>query len=162
MIELSDSDIRLLRALEAPLPLVERPFADVARRAGLAEDEAIERARQFVEQGIIRRFGARVNHRSVGYTANGMSVWNVPDDRVDATAAVMTARNEISHCYVRQKFSGWPYNMYAMIHGMSEDDVRRVARDVAAQAGLNDYDILFSTREFKKTAPVYFGDKETT
>ncbi len=160
MIALSDSDKRLLHEIEAPLPLVERPYADIAQRAGVTEADVMEKVREWIASGIIRRFGARVNHRSVGYAANGMSVWAVPDDQVEAVAAVMTARPEISHCYVRRTFPGWQYNLYAMIHGTSEDEVRRVAQDVAQQAGLTDYDILFSTYEFKKTAPTYFGAGE--
>ena len=157
MIDLSPSDLRLLRALEDSLPLVERPYAQLAAVAGISEDEVIARIQQWTADGIIRRFGARVAHRSVGFGANGMSVWDVPPDKVDATAAIMTALPAVSHCYLRKTFPGWPYSLYAMIHGTSEEEVRGVAKSIADKAGVADYDVLFSSEEFKKTAPRYFS-----
>ena len=99
---IEDWEVRLIRALNRPLPLVARPFADVAERAGLSEEQVIERVRAWVADGTIRRFGARVNHRSLGYTANGMAVWRVDDARVEEVGRCMAAQEEVSHCYVRR------------------------------------------------------------
>jgi DNA-binding Lrp family transcriptional regulator len=156
MIRYSPEDIAILKALDKPLPLVESPFAEVAARAGVTEDQVIERVRQWQEDKTIRRFGARINHRSIGFASNGMSVWNVPADRIEDAAKVMVSRDAVSHCYVRPTYPGWPYNLFAMIHGATDDEVWAVARGIAAEGGLTDFDVLFSTREFKKSAPEFF------
>jgi len=160
MSRFTERDIRLLRALDGPLPFVPRPFADVAERAGLEESEVLDQIRAWLEDGTIRRFGARVDHLSLGFTSNGMSVWAVPGDRVDAVAEIMVQQTEVSHCYQRARRPGWPYNLFAMIHGEHEDDVRAVAQRIAEAADLDDYDVLFSTKEFKKSVPRYFSEKE--
>ncbi len=149
---------RLLQALDAPLPLVDRPFAAIAQRAGITEEEVIERVRAWIADGTIRRFGARVNHRRIGYTANGMSVWRVPDLEVDSAAAFMSGQPEVSHCYLRPAFPGWDYNLYAMIHGTNRTQVLEVAQRIAKNTGCADYQVLFSVREFKKSAPAYFAE----
>lgn len=148
---------RLLRALDAPLPLIPRPFEAVGVQAGVSEDQVLERVRAWVADGTIRRFGARVNHRRIGYAANGMSVWRVPAGQVDEAAAFMSGQAEVSHCYLRRTFPGWDYNLYAMIHGASREDVLRVAQRIADYTGVEAHEVLFSTREFKKSAPVYFA-----
>lgn len=152
----SDWEIRLLRVLSQPLPLTERPYAEVAEQAGCTEEQVLERVRAWRESGVIRRMGARVNHHDVGYVANGMSVWDVPPEEVDRVAAFMTQQREVSHCYLRPRHPSWPHNLYAMIHGESEDAVRAVAARIAAHANLDSYRVLFSSKEFKKSAPRYF------
>lgn len=150
--------IELLRALSEPLPLEERPFADIAARAGLGEEQVLAQVRHWMGDGTIRRFGARINHRSIGYTANGMSVWDVPGGEVDRVAECMVRRAEVSHCYLRPRRPAWPFNLYAMIHGTTEADVLAVARAIAAETDVEAYRVLFSTRELKKSAPRYFAE----
>ena len=162
MSRFADWEKALLRELSGPLPLTPRPFADVAGRAGVSEAQVIERLRAWSADGTIRRFGARVSHRAIGYAANGMSVWDVPGEQVEDAAASMAGQREVSHCYLRPRRPGWPYNLYAMIHGADEEEVRGVAQRIAAHAGLDCCRVLFSSRELKKTAPRYFaeGDAE--
>ncbi len=157
MREFEDWEIRLLGTLDAPLPLVARPFAEVAGRADVSEAEVLERVRSWVQDGTIRRFGARVNHRSLGYVTNGMSVWRVPAEQVEHAGRFMASLPEVSHCYVRPPRPGWDYNLYAMIHGASNEAVLAVAGRIAQETGLEQYEVLFSTREFKKSAPRYFA-----
>jgi len=153
---LTSEDKRLVRVLSEAMPLTERPFAEIARQAGVSEDAAIERVHAWISSGVIRRFGARVDHRAVGYGANGMSVWKVSPEEAETAGRVMARQPEVSHCYLRAPRPGWEYNLYAMIHGQTEDEVRAVAERMAAESGLRDYAVLFSLREFKKSAPRYF------
>lgn len=156
-----DWELRLLRVLEGPLPLVSRPFAEIAEKSGVTEEQVLQRTKAWVADGTIRRFGARVNHRSVGYAANGMSVWKVSADQVEVVGQFMAAQPEVSHCYVRQTQGGWDYNLFAMIHGAREEDVRAVVQGIAQHTGIQEYDVLFSRREFKKSAPRYFTEDES-
>ena len=162
MSRFAEWEVGLLRALSEPLPISQRPFAEVAARVGVTEEQVLERVRAWSADGTIRRFGARVSHRTIGYAANGMSVWDVPDDRVEDAAACMTRQSEVSHCYLRPRHPSWPHNLYAMIHGASEEEVRAVAQRIGAETGLDSYRVLFSSRELKKSAPRYFaeGDAE--
>lgn len=152
----TERDIALIRALQAPLPVVEQPYLEIARRAGLTENEVIARVREWVDAGVIRRFGARVKHHAIGYTANGMTVWDVPADQVEAAGQYMARLPQVSHCYSRPRTPNWPYNLYAMVHGRQEEEVRATATKIAAHIQITAYDVLFSTRELKKAAPVYF------
>ncbi len=150
----------LIRLTSGGLPLVECPYRELSKAVGVSEQIVMERLREWVDQGIIRRMGALVNHRAVGIRANGMSVWNVPDREVDAVAKVLCERSEVTHCYRRPRRPGWPYNLFAMVHGTSEDQVRELVAELAQEAGAPDYAVLFSNREYKKTAPRYFDKGE--
>jgi len=157
-VEFQEWETRLLRELSEPLPLVESPFEDVAQRAEIVEDLALERINAWVADGTIRRFGARVAHREVGYPANGMSVWKVAIEQAEAAGRYMAEQPEVSHCYLRDFQPGWDYNLYGMIHGATTEEVEAAARRIADYTELNDYMVLFSTRELKKTAPRYFAE----
>ncbi len=103
-----------------------------------------------MRQGTIRRFAAVLNHRQVGFSANGMVVWNCPQDRIDRIGAILASYPEVSHCYSRPAYPEWPYNLYAMIHGRSRQECESIAGKLAAATGLDNFRILFSTKEFKK------------
>ena len=154
----SDRDIALIRALQAPFPIVEQPWLEIAERAGMTEDEVITSVREWLGSGVIRRFGARVKHHAIGYTANGMSVWDVPADRVEFAGRYIASLPEVSHCYTRPRAPQWPYNLYAMIHGTHEEQVLALARQLAQRLNIQRWEVLFSTRELKKSAPVYFSE----
>ncbi|HOJ33547.1 MAG TPA: Lrp/AsnC family transcriptional regulator [Candidatus Hydrogenedentes bacterium] len=155
---LADWEIALLQALEKPLPLVSKPFEEVARQIGIPEDVVLERIRSWLAQGTLRRFGARVAHNRIGYTANGMSVWNVPDEQRDQVGQVIAAFPEVSHCYARPRATDWPYNVFAMIHGARKEDVLDVAQKIAQKIKVTDYQVLFTVRELKKTTPQIFSN----
>jgi DNA-binding Lrp family transcriptional regulator len=106
----------------------------------------------------MRRFAAVLNHRQVGFHANGMVVWDCPVEQMDALGKTLASHAEVSHCYHRPAHPGWPYNLYAMIHGRSVEECRAVAEKLAASIGLPDFRILFSTREFKKIRLKLFWD----
>ncbi len=153
--EISPADKAVINALQQDLPLVPRPFYDMSQEPGMDEDEFLPRCRSLLSRGIIRRFSASINHRRVGFAANGMACWVVPEEAVDDIAGKLTALREVSHCYERQTNPLWEYNMFAMIHGLTEENCRKIADTVAAETGLTDYILLFSTRELKKTRVKY-------
>ena len=150
------SDIALIRVLQAPLPIAERPYLEIARQTGMSEDEVIARVRGWLDSGVIRRFGARVKHHAIGYTANGMCVLDVPPEKVETAGRYIASLPQVSHCYTRPRLPQWPYNLYAMIHSTKEEDVRAVAATITAHLNITDYNVLFSTRELKKFTPIYF------
>jgi DNA-binding Lrp family transcriptional regulator len=149
-----DTDRRIIRATQAGLPLVPRPYHDVAERLGLPPEEVMARMKAMLERGVIRRIGAVPNHYRLGYRANGMTVWDVPDERIDELGALVGGLESVSHCYHRPRHPpDWPYNLFAMVHGRSRDDVEREVRRIAAVLGEHDrgHAILYSTRILKKT-----------
>jgi len=153
--------LRVLRTVNRPLPLCKRPFEALAQESGLAESDILDRLNAWLEDGTIRRFGARVNHRALGFTDNGMAVWRVPREAVEETAACLAAQPEVTHCYQRRTQPGWDYNLYAMVHGRSVHEVLTIVDRIAEMTGQYDYDVLFSLREFKKSAPRFFENNKS-
>lgn len=153
---LSKEQIDIVRALQNPLPLSEQPFREIAAEMGLAESALLEQIRQWIQDGIIRRFGARVRHRLAGYNANAMAVWVVPDDAVQRAGALLSRLPEVSHCYERQPYPQWHFNLYAMVHGAERQAVQQTLSRVSQEINCLDHAALFSVEEFKKSAPRYF------
>lgn len=151
-------EMALIGVLGEPLPLVASPFAVLAQRVGISEADVLERLGAWKSSGAIRRFGARVAHHKLGFAANGMSVWRAGEFDTEEAGRKMAGQPEVSHCYLRDMPPGWPYNLYAMIHGTSRDEVSAVAERLARLTGLSDYAVLFSVREFKKSVPRYFRE----
>lgn len=147
-------DRRLIVATQAGLPLVARPYHALAEQLGTTPETVMVRLSAMLERGTIRRIGAVPNHYAIGYTANGMSVWDVPDERVDELGARIGALDFVTHAYHRPRaLPAWPYNLFAMVHGSSREEVlTKVAqiRDLLG-ADCRASDVLFSTRILKKT-----------
>ncbi len=156
----SQAQKHALAMVQADLPDSATPFADIAAQAGLAEDEVLELLRGLKASGVIRRFGATLRHQKAGYGHNAMIAWYVEADKdMDEVAEIMTARPEISHCYHRVDCLDWPYNLYTMIHGQNPGDCLRLASELAEITGVDQYDVLESVRELKKTSMRYFEDQ---
>ena len=149
-------DQKTIRVLQEGLPLVDRPFLTLADKLGLSEDELLGIINSYADQGLIRRFGATLNQKEVGLTANAMVVWDVPDERLDHAGGVLAGFPQVTHCYRRPRRPGWPYNLFAMIHASSRSACRELAREMAIAAGLDTYDLLYSVKELKKSAMSYF------
>ena len=147
------ADRALVRALQAGLPLVERPYAEVAKAAGLSEGEVLERLGEMLGDGRVRRIGAVPNHYALGYTANAMTVWDVEDAALVELGPRVGALPFVTHCYKRPRRSGWPYNLFAMVHGRDRDETARKAHEVERLLGSHcrAHDVLYSTRILKKT-----------
>jgi DNA-binding Lrp family transcriptional regulator len=153
---LTAKDKRLLAQIQGNLPPGASPFAAIAHRIGWEEKELLGRIRFFMRRGMIRRFGAILRHQKAGYEGNAMVVWKVPEDQVLRVGRTMASSPAVSHCYLRVVHPEWPFNLYTMIHGPSERDCRRVARQIAKRTGMREYRILFSQREHKKSSMAYF------
>ncbi|MDD4873749.1 MAG: hypothetical protein PHE15_02085 [Dehalococcoidales bacterium] len=153
--DLSPEDKKIINEIQQDLPLVSQPFAGMSANLGIGEEEFLSRCQSLGQRGIMRRFGAAVNHRKAGYIANAMTCWQVSPDKVEDIGKKLSAQTQVSHCYERKTNPLWRYNMFAMIHGYSEDECRQVAEKVSSETGLNDYTMLFSTREIKKTRIKY-------
>jgi len=157
---LDDLDRKIIAAMQDDLPLVPRPYAAVAERLGIGEEELLARLQRYRAGGELRRMGAVLRHREVGYAANALCAWQVPADRLDEVAATMAASAAVTHCYAREPRPGWPYNFYIMLHGHTREECARMAAALAAELALGDFVMLFSTREWKKTSMRYFGEGE--
>jgi DNA-binding Lrp family transcriptional regulator len=150
----ADLDERLVRATQAGLPLVPEPYAAVAATLGVAEAQVIARLEAMLADRRIRRIGVVPNHFALGYTANGMSVWDVDDDQVDRLGREVGALPFVSHCYRRpRRLPAWPYNLFAMVHARSRDEVEAKLGEIRTLLGqaLRAQDVLYSTRILKKT-----------
>ncbi len=147
-------DRRIVAATQAGLPLVREPYRVVAENLGLDEAEVITRLKRLLGEGAIRRIGAIPNHYALGLTANGMSVWDVADEAVAGIGAQIGALDEVTHCYERPRHLPlWPYNLFAMVHGHTREEVRGKVERIAQLIGpaARAHDVLFSTRILKKT-----------
>ncbi len=147
-------DREIILATQAGLPLVSEPYQQIADQLNVDPELIKKRLKKMREDGRIRRIGAVPNHYKLGYTANGMSVWDVPDDLIKTFGQAVGKMSFVSHCYERPRFlPEWPYNLFAMIHGHSHEEVLEKADKIAALLGENcrARDILFSTRILKKT-----------
>jgi len=153
---LTDLDKKIIREIQANLPITPKPFLDIADKLNMAEKDIIERIQEFMEKGYIRRFGATLRHRNVGINANAMAVWIVPETEVERVGKIMASFKEVTHCYERHTLPDWKYNVYAMIHANTEEECFSVAKRISKTTGVKDYQLLFSTEEFKKTSMEYF------
>lgn len=147
---------RLVRRLAGDLPVADLPFDALAAEVGLETETLLGQLKAWLAEGVVRRFGAVVSHRRLGYVANGLAVFAAPPERIDDIGLAAARRLEVSHCYRRRPCEGFPYNLFAMIHGRSDQEVRSTAREIAAAAGVSDYDVLMTEQEFKKTSARYF------
>ena len=147
-------DRRIIVATQEGLPLVPRPYHTVAEALGVAPEQVMARLARMLEAGIVRRMGAIPNHYRIGYRANGMSVWDVADEMAGDLGQEIGALDFVSHCYLRPRaLPGWPYNLFAMVHGANRAEVERKRVLIAGLLGpcCRRSDILYSTRVLKKT-----------
>ena len=162
---LSPADRRLLAALEGGLPLVPRPYAVLGARVGLSETLVIGRLQALLQAGVIKRLGLVVRHHEIGYRANAMTVWDVPDARVDRVGTGLAASPDVTLCYRRpRRLPDWPYNLFAMVHGRERHAVLARIADLCAEHGLEDVpqSVLFSTHRFKQQGARYFTTAEAS
>ncbi len=152
MIDATDREI--IEALQGGLPLVPAPYAQVAEILGMDEDALLYRLAELKSRGVIRRIAAAPNHYKLGMTSNGMTVWDVDDDRITELGARIGALPFVTHCYERPRsLPDWPYNLFAMVHGADRDEVEAKRAEIADILGdaCRAKDILYSTRILKKT-----------
>ena len=157
---LTDRDLDAIRALQRDLPAEAEPFGALAAQAGFDVPELLARGHSFLETGQMRRYAAVLAHRNAGFVQNGMGVWKVPEERLDECGAAMAAFRGVSHCYQRPTYPDWQYNLFSMTHGRTKADCEAVLAAVADETGLDEYSVLYSTKEYKKTRVSYFTSEE--
>ncbi len=151
---IDETDQLIIEATQAGLPVTDRPYHTIARQLDLEPEDLMQRMRILLEQGIIRRIGLVPNHYRLGYRANGMTVWDVPDERIDELGNRIGALDFVSHCYRRPRhLPDWPYNLYAMVHARDRSTTDRYISEIAEILGEANRQstVLYSTRILKKT-----------
>ena len=154
--EPTEDDKDFIRELQKDMEIIDEPFVNAANNLGITEDELFSKMKHYESLGVLRRFAAILRHRQVGFTANGMIVWKVPEDRITSVGETLGSFPQVSHCYERPTYDDWPYNVFSMIHCKTHDEAYDVAKTIQNQIDVNEYKILFSSREFKKTRVEYF------
>ena len=152
----TDEEIRLIRELQKDIPIESRPFDSLAANAGASTSHLLEKARQFIGNGRMRRFAAVLHHRKAGFGANAMGVWAVPDERVEEVGQLMSTFAAVSHCYLRPSYSDWPYNIFTMVHGRSPEDCEATLAAIAEKTNISKRSSLYSSKEYKKVRVRYF------
>jgi len=157
---LSELEKQVIAAIQGDIPIVEQPYRRIADQLDIDEENLLDILNDLVKRGLIRRFGATLRHQKSGYRSNAMVAWQVEEGRIDEVGKIMASFRTVSHCYRRNPTDQWPYNLYTMVHGKSEENCRQTAQKMADKAGVHVYELLFSRRELKKTSMQYFGNDD--
>jgi DNA-binding Lrp family transcriptional regulator len=155
-----DRDVAVIRALQGPMEVTDRPYDAAADEVGISTDELLRHLQGMVERKLLRRVAAILFHRRAGFSANGMGVWRVPEDQILEVGARMASVRGISHCYQRPTYPDWPYSVFTMAHGRSKGECDAILDGIADEHGLHGDDraVLYSSTEFKKVRLHYFTD----
>ncbi|MCK4674704.1 MAG: AsnC family protein [Gammaproteobacteria bacterium] len=156
--QITAEDRALIKAVEKGLPITSRPYADIANDLATTEQDVISRLQNLIDKGAIKRYGVVVRHKELGYTANGMVVWDVPDDKVEELGMCIGKYDCVTLSYRRpRRLPEWPYNLFTMVHGSSREEVTKKVEEITSSCGLQaiDHTILFSTRRFKQRGASY-------
>ena len=155
-VSLSESDKAAIRELQEDLPLVSRPFDGMAERLGSSTGDLFQLAAEFQERKLMRRYSAVLHHRRSGFRSNAMIVWKVPSERSEEVGMLMAENPAVTHCYERPTFPDWPYTHFTMVHATSAEGCEEVEREISQATGITENQLLYSTREYKKTRVRYF------
>jgi siroheme decarboxylase len=158
-IELSERDLAVIRAAQGPMEATAQPFARAAAELGIPVTELLEHLESMRERRALRRVAAILFHRRAGFSANGMGVWKVPEDRILELGPRMSSYRGISHCYQRPTYPDWPYSVFTMAHGRSKEECDAILDSIAADTGIEERRTLYSSTEFKKIRLRYFTDE---
>jgi siroheme decarboxylase len=158
-IELSELDVAVIRAAQGPMEAVPEPFAAAAAELGLTQERLLDHLEGMRERKALRRVAAILFHRRAGFSANGMGVWRVPQERVMELGPRMASFRGISHCYQRPTYPDWPYSLFTMAHGRSKDECDAILDSIAEDTGIEERRTLYSSTEFKKIRLLYFTDE---
>lgn len=156
---LTEMEKKVVAAIQGDIPIVERPYLEIAKRLDMAEAEVIDALSNLNNRGVIRRFGVTLRHQNSGFRANAMVAWRVDEARVEEAGGIMSSDQAVSHCYRRDPVDTWPYNLYTMIHAADEQGCKKIVKLLSTQIGVDNYIILFSKKELKKTSMQYFEDE---
>jgi len=157
-IELTPEYIAVIQELQKDISVTQEPFKASIEKLDMDYERFFEIANILKDAGVMRRFATILNHRKAGFGANAMSVWAVPEEKGEEIGRQMAEFSAVSHCYLRPSYPNWPYNLFAMIHGKSQEECDSLIEEMAKESGLTEYGKLYSTVEFKKQRLVYFDD----
>jgi DNA-binding Lrp family transcriptional regulator len=155
-IEITENDKHFIRELQKDLKVIPEPFKEMAENLSITTTELFAKAKEYEKNGVMRRFAAILRHRDAGFSANGMVVWQVPDEKIDEIGYKLAAFPQVSHCYRRPVYSDWQFNLFSMIHARTLEAAEKIAVEMSEIVEIKDYRILFSSREFKKERVKYF------
>lgn len=153
---LSELDKQIVKALQEEFPLCAEPYKILAARVGISEEEFLQRVQELINEKKIRKVGAVLRHREVGFNANALCAWHVPPENLDAVAQVMVSCAAVSHCYDRTPAPNWNYNLYTMIHAKTRDECEKIIGELSNLAGVTNFKVMYTKREWKKTGMKYF------
>jgi siroheme decarboxylase len=153
---LSELEKKVISSIQEDIPVTQNPYRKIAEKLALSEEMLLTILKGLSEKGVTRRFGATLRHQKTGFSANAMVAWKVAEERMESTGEKMAASPHISHCYRRNPNESWPYNLYTMIHAQDTESCKSIAQALALDTGINEYQLLFSRRELKKTSMKYF------
>jgi DNA-binding Lrp family transcriptional regulator len=158
-IELSELDYAVILATQGPMDVTPEPFAAAATELGISQGQLFEHKESMRERRALRRVAAILFHRRAGFSANGMGVWRVPEERILELGPRMASFRGISHCYQRPTYADWPYSVFTMAHGRSKEECDAILDTIAEDTGIEDRRTLYSSTEFKKVRLRYFTDE---
>jgi DNA-binding Lrp family transcriptional regulator len=154
--ELSELDVAVIRTLQGDMPIAPEPYAPAAAELGVSQGRLLEQLESMRERRVLRRVAAILFHRRAGFSANGMGVWRVPEERILELGPRMASFRGISHCYQRPTYPDWPYSVFTMAHGRSKEECDAILDSIAAATGIEERRTLYSSTEFKKIRLLYF------
>lgn len=153
---MTELECQMIRELQNDLPIVPRPYAIVAERLRISEQQLLESMTAMLGRGIIRKVGAVLRHRRIGFHANALCVWQIPSERIIEVGEMFAALTTVTHCYERETWPSWSYNLYTMVHTTSRMACERQVEEMSILSGVRQYKIFYSTKELKKTSMRYF------
>jgi siroheme decarboxylase len=154
--KISPLDKEYIRQLQKDIEIIKEPFKTIAENLRISTSELFNKIKEYENIGIMRRFAAILRHRQAGFTANGMIVWKIPEEKVDEKGLKIASFPQVSHCYRRPVYPDWEFNLFSMIHARTIEAAEKIAKEISTVIGMEDYKILFSSREFKKERVRYF------
>jgi DNA-binding Lrp family transcriptional regulator len=158
-IDPTELDFAVIRALQGDMPVIPEPYAPAAAEIGISQTELLAHLESMRERKALRRVAAILFHRRAGFSANGMGVWGVPEERIMEVAPIMASYRGISHCYQRPTYEDWHYSVFTMAHGRSKEECDAILDTIAEETGIEDRRTLYSSTEFKKIRLLYFTDE---
>jgi DNA-binding Lrp family transcriptional regulator len=134
---------KIIASIQGDIPVTQRPYLEISEKIGIEEQELLDILQKLINEGVIRRFGATLRHQRSGFKANAMVAWQVNEERIDEVGEVMAGFREVSHCYRRNPAKDWPYNLYTMIHALSEKSCKEIALKMSEKTSIKNYSLLF-------------------
>ncbi|MCP2520108.1 AsnC family transcriptional regulator [Candidatus Aminicenantes bacterium AC-335-A11] len=158
-VEISPIEKKIIEEIQNSIPLTKEPFRYFSSKLNLSSAEFLEIINNLIKKGIIRRFGAILSHRKLGYVHNIMAVWEVPEQKVDECGKKISSFKAVTHCYKRPIYPDWPYSLYSMIHCRSKDECNLIVNMILKETGIKNYKLLLSEKEYKKKRLKYFSEE---